>query len=83
MLIYNEKIFLAKVLTSVVFLMYLCGMFSLKFTQVSQVCLRLFRGNLSLNEGDSAANAVSERNLQRKITKTRQQMQQKELAKLK
>ncbi|MBR4646054.1 MAG: hypothetical protein IKO75_02945 [Bacteroidales bacterium] len=31
----------------------------------------------------SAANAVSERNLQRKITKTRQQMQQKELAKLK
>ncbi len=45
---------------------------------VSQVCLRLFRGNLSLNEGDSAANAVSERNLQRKITKTRQQMQQKE-----
>ena len=54
-----------------------------KKTQVSQVCLRLFRGNLSLNEGDSAANAVSERNLQRKITKTRQQMQQKELAKLK
>ncbi|MBR4646878.1 MAG: hypothetical protein IKO75_07195, partial [Bacteroidales bacterium] len=31
----------------------------------------------------SAANAVSERNLQRKITKTRQQLQQKELAKLK
>jgi hypothetical protein len=31
----------------------------------------------------SAANAVSERNLQRKITKTHQQLQQKELAKLK
>ena len=26
-----------------------------KKTQVSQVCLRLFRGNLSLNEGDSAS----------------------------
>jgi len=54
--------------------------------QVSQVCLRLFeefvfeRGRfrqfLSSLAHHSAANAVSERNLQRKITKTRQQPQQ-------